>query len=215
MKFTYQNFGGRRTNNFIATLPFLKNCHRHPASKSFKNFGNFFDYSNASPFDIFELLAARAVASARTEEKMETKVWRNDFETWLDGFPWLWFCSLTFRPGLKPAQARWRLHKWLEELRKSLGTEDFGYFAVRELGKTGADEHFHLLIKGLKRSYYDERLEFMHRWSKLAGDGRIDPYKPGIGGIAYILKNVDPNRPDDILIGLDSDDQMQTELEKK
>jgi hypothetical protein len=151
----------------------------------------------------------------KTGDKMEAEKWRKDYESWLDGFRWEWFCSLTFRPGLKPKQARWRLHTWLEALRESLGTEDFGFVAVRENGRTGQNHHYHALIKGLKRSHYDERLDFMSRWWKLAGDALINPYKEGAGGISYILKDLDPSRPDDIEFNLSSDNQLQTKLEKK
>jgi hypothetical protein len=153
--------------------------------------------------------------AAKTEGKMKGEDWRKSYQGWLESLAWLWFCSLTFRPGLTPQQARWRLLKWLEELRKSLGTGDFGYVAVREFGKTGQDLHYHVLVKGLMRSHNDERLDFMRRWWKLAGDGRVDPYKPGVGGIGYILKDLDADRPDDIEIGPDSNDQMQQELESK
>jgi hypothetical protein len=146
---------------------------------------------------------------------MEANTWRKDLENWLDGFAWLWFCSMTFRPGLKPKQARWRLDIWLETLRNDLGTADFSFVAVREFGKTGQDLHYHLLIKGLRRSHYDERLDFMRRWSKLAGDARIDPYKPGTGGIAYILKDLDQSRPEDLEFNLCPDNHLQTKLEKK
>jgi hypothetical protein len=145
---------------------------------------------------------------------MEVEKWRKDMERWLKGFPWLWFGSMTFRPGLKPGATYWRLHIWLDELQKSLGTGDFGYFAVREFGKTGQDLHFHVLIMGLKASHYDERLEWMRRWSKLAGDAQINPYSTKAGGIAYILKNVDPQDPDAIDFKLSSDTRLETDLDE-
>jgi len=81
---------------------------------------------------------------------MDDQKLRGDLEEWLDGFPWQWFATLTFRPGLKVQQCRWRLRQWIEEIRKALGTGNFGWVAVPEAGRTGLDYHYHVLIGGLR-----------------------------------------------------------------
>lgn len=124
--------------------------------------------------------------------------WRDEMESWLDEFPWLWFCTLTFRPGLSESHSRWRLRKWADELRAALGTEDFEWIGIPETGRTGLDFHFHVLVGGLNDWHAPERQEFMRRWWKLAGDARIDVYKPGVGGVRYVLKNVGPDDMDKI-----------------
>lgn len=129
---------------------------------------------------------------------MNEQEWRDEMASWWEGFPWKWFCSLTFRPGLTEAQARWRLRKWAGELRDALGNEDFEWIGIPEAGRTGLDFHFHVLIGGLNDWHAPERLEWMRRWYKLAGDARIDIYRPGVGGVRYILKNVGPDDMDKI-----------------
>ena len=142
------------------------------------------------------------------EEHLDKDTWREEFTHWLEGFPWKWFCALTFRPGFSEAQARWRLRRWCDELRKALGTRDFEWIAVPERGRTRNDFHFHVLVAGLRRWHAKERLEWMRRWWKLAGDGRIDVYKPGIGGVPYVLKGLAPTDTDTIEIHLVSSTQQ-------
>jgi hypothetical protein len=146
---------------------------------------------------------------------MTREEWADAMVRWLEGFPWIWFCSLTYRPGPSEAQARCRLRRWLGDLREGLGTPDFGFFAVREYGKTGADLHYHLLVMGLAEKDAGARVAWMHRWWKLAGDGLITPYAPKAGGLYYILKNAGPNDADAIEFDLSPDTQLQTTLEKK
>lgn len=146
---------------------------------------------------------------------MDSLRWREEFADWLEGFPWQWFCSLTFRPGLSPAQARWRLRKWVGALRDALGTADFGWFAIPEVGKTKMDFHFHVLVMGLSKWHAPERLDFMRLWWKLAGDGRIYIFKPNIGGIPYILKSLGPDDLDSVEFELSARAQMQTKFGAK
>jgi hypothetical protein len=122
--------------------------------------------------------------------------WLNEMTMWLQGFPWVWFVTLTFRPGLTEAQARWRLRHWVGELRDALGTPDFQWIGVPESGRTGFDFHFHLLIAGLKKWHAPELMEWMRRWGKLAGDARISIFKKDAGGIEYIFKHARPENAD-------------------
>jgi hypothetical protein len=119
--------------------------------------------------------------------------WKDDFIAWLEEFPWQWFCSLTFRPGLSEAQARWRLLRWADELRDALGTREFEWIAIPESGSAKLNFHYHALIAGLRESCGAvERLHYMRRWHRRAGDAHIVDYKPDIGGVRYVMKSIGP-----------------------
>jgi hypothetical protein len=130
--------------------------------------------------------------------------WRIEFAAWLETFPWLWFGSLTFRPGLTQAQARWRLRAWAAALREALGTGDFGWVGVPEHGRTGFNFHYHVLIAGLREYHASRRAEWMRRWNKIGGDALITTFNPGAGGIDYIIKNCGPNDVDSIELEIKS-----------
>ena len=55
----------------------------------------------------------------------------------------------------------------------------------------------------------------MRRWRKLSGDARIDVYKPGVGGVRYILKNVGPDDLDKIEFHLVSRTRLQSQFGAK
>lgn len=123
-----------------------------------------------------------------------TGEWLSELTDWLECFPWQWFVTLTFRPGLSPAQARWRLLRWADELRDALGMSDFQWIGVPEDGSTGLHFHYHVLIAGLNPACgAAERLHWMRQWYKLAGDARIEDFKANCGGVRYVLKSVGPN----------------------
>jgi hypothetical protein len=138
--------------------------------------------------------------------------WLDEMVLWLEGFPWLLFCTFTFRPGFSEAEARWRLLLWIDQLREALGTPDFEWFGVPEQGRTGMSFHYHVLIAGLREFHAPEREEWMRRWYKLGGDARIDGYKAGCGGVRYILKTVGPRNTDRIEFHLVSTTQLQSEF---
>ena len=135
---------------------------------------------------------------------MNNEQWRDEYVEWLERFNWQLFCSLTFRPLFSNNQRRWRIRQWANELGEQLGTKKFSWIAVPESGRTGQDHHYHALIGGLRSCDARARLAWMRRWRKLAGDARIDPYTPNIGGIRYILKSVGPDDVDDIEIHISS-----------
>jgi hypothetical protein len=130
---------------------------------------------------------------------MQNREWLDELVEWLEGYAWQWFVTLTSRPGLAEAQVRWRLLRWAEELGDTLGTRDFEWLGVPENGVTGLHFHYHVLVAGLKPDCgAEERLQFMRRWYKLAGDARIEDFKADSGGVRYILKHVGPEQFDDI-----------------
>jgi hypothetical protein len=146
---------------------------------------------------------------------MDRTQWVNEMTMWLQGFPWQWFATLTFRPGFSEGQARWRLRRWAGDLRDALGTEEFEWFGVPESGRTGLDFHFHVLIAGLTRWHSPEQVAWMRRWGKLAGDARISIFKKDAGGIEYILKHARPENADALEIHLTSRPSRQRETGAK
>jgi hypothetical protein len=129
--------------------------------------------------------------------------WLEEFATWLEGFAWVWFCTLTARPGLSETQIRFRLRRWTIELGDALGTPDFGWVGIPEKGVSGFHFHFHLLVAGLTSGCgAAERLCWMKKWYALAGDARITDFKPNCGGVRYIVKHVVPGDLDAIEIHL-------------
>jgi hypothetical protein len=141
--------------------------------------------------------------------------WRKEFADWLAGFPWQWFVTLTFLPGSTEHKARWRLRAWVDELRQSLGTDDFEWFAVSERGRTLFNFHFHVLVGGMRRWQATERLEWMRRWNQFSGDALITPFNPDAGGIEYMLKHLAPNETDKLEIHIKSRTTMQSRFGAK
>jgi len=140
---------------------------------------------------------------------MDTSDWQKETTVWLEGYPWQWFGSLTFRPYFTVGQRNARLRKWKDALKTELGTSDFNFIAIPELGKAGDDYHFHVLVGGLRAWHAEERLNWMKRWWTLSGDARIDPYQPNKGGVAYVLKQAGPEDFDEIEFDLSSHTRLQ------
>jgi hypothetical protein len=141
--------------------------------------------------------------TGKTWTAAPTGEWLSELTEWLERFPWQWFATLTFRSSPSPAQARWRLLRWADELRDALGTANFEWIGIPEHGVTGLHFHFHALVGGLVPGCgAAERLCWMKKWHALAGDARITDFKPHSGGVRYILKHVVPGDMDAIEIHL-------------
>jgi hypothetical protein len=111
---------------------------------------------------------------------------------------------------------RWRLLRWSEALQEDLGTKDFQWIGVPESGTSGFNFHFHVLIAGLRQGCgATERLEFMRRWYKLAGDAQIEDFRAGSGGVRYVLKSVGPNNVDKIEFHLAAPAPMEAKSGQK
>jgi hypothetical protein len=149
--------------------------------------------------------------SNQEKVRMDKQEWQKEMVEWLESFQWLWFCTLTFRPGLSEPQAKWRLEQWLGELKEALGTDQFQWVSVAEWGKTRADLHYHVLVRGLREWQAAQRVDFMKRWNRGCGNARIDPYRPGVGGVRYILKTIEPGGADRIDMNIVSLPGMATE----
>jgi hypothetical protein len=147
---------------------------------------------------------------------MNREEWLSEMSDCLETFTWQWFATLTFRPGLSPAQARWRLLRWADELRDALGTAGFQWVGVPEDGSTGLNFHYHLLIAGLNPGCgAAERLCWMRRWYKLAGDARIEDFKADSGAARYILKAVRPEDFDKVEFHLATPVEMKSSTKHK
>jgi len=146
---------------------------------------------------------------------MQNGEWLDQLAGWLEEFDWQWFATLTSRPGLSQAQLRWRLRRWAEELDDALGTESFEWIGVPEKGVTGMHFHFHVLIAGLDaNSGAIQRLAWMRRWSKLAGDAQIEDFRANSGGVRYVLKHVGPQDVDEIEFHLVSRIRVHSAVEE-
>ena len=145
---------------------------------------------------------------------MTVAEWREEMTTWLEEYPWQWFGSLTFRPYFTIGQRKARLRRWKDALKSELGTTDFDFIGIPELGKTGDDYHYHSLVGGLSAWHAAERLDWMKRWGRLSGDARIETYQPNKGGMAYVLKNVGPEDFDEIELDLSSHTRLQSRFSK-
>jgi hypothetical protein len=158
----------------------------------------------------------RTFEHSGTAGPMNGGQWLEELANWLEQFPWQWFCTLTFRQGPSPARARWRLLRWADELRNALGTPGFQWVGVPEDGSTGLHFHFHVLIAGLNPGCgAAERLCWMRRWYKLAGDARIEDFEPNCGGVRYVLKHVVPDDMDAIEFHLATPVEMKSGAKQK
>ncbi len=116
---------------------------------------------------------------------------KDGYAEWLSRFAWDWFCTLTFRGYPSRSKANKCFHRWISELRVAQGTENFRWFRVTEYGCTGENVHFHLLVGGLRWKSINR---WAFRWSVLAGEPDISPFKRDRGAIQYIIKGVLPHR---------------------
>jgi hypothetical protein len=107
---------------------------------------------------------------------------------WLATFHWDLFCTLTFRPYFTTKQRQALMQAWIAAVKGKYG--QVNWFAVPQLGRTGEDYHYHILIGGLPDLSAHDRLELMNLWT--CGDAQITEYRPGENGIAYILREAGP-----------------------
>ena len=114
-----------------------------------------------------------------------------DWDEWIDAFPWQWLCTLKLRPNVTISQADGYLHAWLPKLTKELGSADVDWLIAPALGSIGFDYHFHILIGGLREWGAAERLLWMRRWFEMAGEARIDEYKSKSRRVHYIFKTIE------------------------
>jgi hypothetical protein len=135
------------------------------------------------------------------------------YADWLGEWSWDWFGTLTF-PGYPSATRAKRIfEKWILELDKDAGTDDFRYVQVMESGAYGDNLHFHILVAGLKEKarWFPGRMQ--RRWQELAGQCVIQRFDPEKGGVRYLLKTLLPER--DFAIDVHFNDQPKNKPYEK
>jgi hypothetical protein len=130
------------------------------------------------------------------ENKSESTI--QGYHRWLKNFDWAWYATLKVTSGAPSiTRAEKLFDRWVLELRAKEGGSDFRWVRVMELGRFGANPHFHALIGGLRnRTKYWES-----RWNELGGDALISRFDPERQGIFYMLK--DTNESGDLNIDFD------------
>lgn len=113
----------------------------------------------------------------------------------LDEWPWDWFTTHTFRHEIYPEAANKVWNRWIHQLNRHV-------FGVRytnrphdgvtwarglEYQRRGVI-HFHALLGRIPST--TRRLDWMDKWTKLAGYARIQPYDPTRGARYYLSKYV-------------------------
>ncbi len=110
-----------------------------------------------------------------------------EWGAWLDGWPWEWFVTATFRDpvGVEQAHDRWR--KWTHEIEDAVQAS-LGWVRCTEYQRWRKGiPHYHALVLGVGNT---RRLAWMDRWNQLAGFARILPYDPRNGARFYLGKYV-------------------------
>lgn len=111
-----------------------------------------------------------------------------EFNSWLKAYTWAWYCNLKITSGIPSVRrARNILDKWLSDLRREEGGENFRWFWVLERGSSGGNNlHFHALIGGLQ----NRRKLWEQKWNELGGDALITTFDPERKGILYLLQGM-------------------------
>jgi hypothetical protein len=105
----------------------------------------------------------------------------------LEQYGWDWFATLKITSGI-PSERRAKnlCDKWLSDLRRTEGGEDFRWFRVLERGANGGNLHFHMLLGGLR----NRRKVWQQKWNNLGGDALITRLDPEKGESFYLLKSM-------------------------
>ena len=126
-----------------------------------------------------------------TDQDTFTHVWAE----FLDEWPWDWFTTHTFRQEIHPEAANKVWNRWIHQLNRYV-------FGVRytnrpydgvtwarglEYQRRGVI-HFHALLGRIPST--TRRLDWMDKWTELAGYARIQPYDSMKGARYYLAKYV-------------------------
>jgi hypothetical protein len=111
---------------------------------------------------------------------------------------WDWFATLTSRGYPSRTQVLRRFNRWITELEKEQGTDQFKFVRVIETGACRNNVHIHLLVGGLKKQAQLFPGEWRDRWEEISGRAAIVRYDPERAGVFYMLKMLDPARDFDI-----------------
>lgn len=114
-------------------------------------------------------------------------VLKHEFVQWLRRYEWTWFCTLTFRPGIRRKASDQILRHWIAALEAYDG-RSLSWVRLVEYGGVAGKLHFHVLIAGTKRTPTQLATEL---WIKMAGAAVIGPYDPQRRGLEYALKSIE------------------------
>ena len=89
--------------------------------------------------------------------------------------------------------------RWVENLERKEGGRHFRWVRVLEHGANGDNDHFHVLVGGLR----SRRRHYEKQWSKHAGSALIERFDPSLPGIKYLLKTIDRDGDLDIAYELE------------
>lgn len=119
---------------------------------------------------------------------------REAWGTWLSGFRWDWYCTMTFRYQVHPEQAAKRWARWVRRLEKKT-RQAVRWARALEYQKRGVIHYHALIYFGPQGVIFGDpgprRLTWMDRWQEI-GDGyaRIVRYDPQRGAGFYLGKYV-------------------------
>jgi hypothetical protein len=112
---------------------------------------------------------------------------KNQFVLWLQRYDWTWFCTLTFRPGIRRKASDQILRHWMLALEAYEG-HNLSWLRMVEHGGVAGKLHFHVLIAGVQRTPTHRAVDL---WIKMAGAAVIGPYDPERRGLQYALKSIE------------------------
>jgi len=112
------------------------------------------------------------------------------FAKWLNAFPWLWFCTFTFKRPCKK-----RALKYVEALLWHMRHVTEGHpvmwaFAAEEYHKNGDRLHVHALIGTTFKPELLSWHEAVGWWREHFGRCKVETYKDGGGASAYCAKYI-------------------------
>jgi hypothetical protein len=133
------------------------------------------------------------------------------YADWLGEWPWDWFATLTHQGYPSRTTVQNKFDRWISDLQKEGGRQDFRYVMVIETGAFHDNNHVHVLVGGLKPEARRVPYRWKARWEEIAGHAMVGHFNPEQGGIRYLLKTLLPNRDFEITLKL----QQQTTARTK
>jgi hypothetical protein len=114
---------------------------------------------------------------------------KHEFVLWLRRYDWQWFCTLTFRAGIRRKASDQLFRHWIAAL-EAYESKSLSWVRMVEFGGEFGKLHFHVLIAGPRRLLMQKAVDL---WIKLAGSAVIGPYDPERRGLEYMLKSIEDN----------------------
>jgi hypothetical protein len=119
--------------------------------------------------------------------KLRREEFIQQYRRWLESFDWDWYCTLKVISGIpSDRRAKQLFNRWISDLRRAEGGNDFRWFCVLERGISGGNLHFHALVGGVS----NRRSLWARKWNDLGGDALITSFDAGKKGALYLLKSM-------------------------